>query len=211
MAEGAAVATAGLTLDVTPALLRADRDNHQTGDKERNDDWADYTSDLLNMLEMLPEIHRNKSIRVRYVCSPQTPKSDTNTSPILTRNKRFGDDVQTVPYRLFTKARTIGDECALVLPLNYDRHFGPAFNRLLHEKDGFMDFPFLDKIAKVNHFPQTLPHEKSIPVTHILPSFPRPPMTTSPTPPPMTASPMYPLPSSLLPLLSVSYFSPFCV
>lgn len=54
-----------------------------------------------------------------------------------------------MPYPLFTKARTIGDECALVLPLNYDRHFGPAFNQLLQEKDVFADFPFLDKISKV--------------------------------------------------------------
>jgi len=149
IAEAAAVATARLTLDVTPALLCAARDIYQTGDEERNDDWAHYTSDLLNMLDMLPEIHRNESIRVRYVRSPLTPKNDTNTSPILTQDKRFGDDVQTVPYPLFTKARIIGDECALVLPLNYDRHFGPAYHQLLQVKDGFTDFPFMDKISKV--------------------------------------------------------------
>lgn len=51
-----------------------------------------------------------------------------------------------MPCPLFTKARTIGDEYALVLPINYDRHFGPAFNQL---KDGLIDFPFLDKISKV--------------------------------------------------------------
>ena len=149
IAVAAAVATAGLTLNVTPSLLCAARDGHQTGDEERNDDWADYTSDLLNILNVLPEIHRNESIRVRYVRSPLPPKSDTNTRPILTQGKRFGDDVQRVPYPLFTKARTIGNECALVLPLNYDRHFGPAFNQLLQKRDGFTDFPFLDKIAKV--------------------------------------------------------------
>jgi len=62
-----------------------------------------------------------------------------------------------VPYPLFTKARTIGDECALVLPLNYDRHFGAAFNQLVQEKDGFKDFPFLDKISKVIITPKNLP------------------------------------------------------
>lgn len=70
IAEAAAVATAGITLDITQALLCAPRDDYQTGDEERNDDWANYSSDLLNMLEMLPEIHRNESIRVRYVRKP---------------------------------------------------------------------------------------------------------------------------------------------
>ena len=78
------------------------------------------------------------------------PSKTTRTSaPISHNTKRFGDDVQAVPCPLFTKARTIGDEHAVVLPLNYDRHFGPAFDQLIQEKDGFVDFPFLDKISKV--------------------------------------------------------------
>jgi len=80
---------------------------------------------------------------------PINPKNQKDSDLIFIQHKRFGDDVQAVPCLLFTKARTIGDEYALVLPINYDRHFGPAFNQLLQEKDGFTDFPFLDKISKV--------------------------------------------------------------
>ena len=70
IAEAAAAATAGLTLDVSPALLCAARDGYQSNDEERDDEWAGYTSDLLNILGMLPERHRNESIRVRCVHSP---------------------------------------------------------------------------------------------------------------------------------------------
>jgi len=99
--------------------------------------------------------------------SAHWPSKATRTPvPFSHNTKRFGDDVQTVPYPLFTKARTIGDECALVLPINYDRHFGPAFNQLVQENGGSTDFPFLDKISKVI----ILMHENSITVTHILAS-----------------------------------------
>lgn len=145
-----AVAAVGLTVDVTAALMRRiDRACHQSNEEERNDEWAGYTLDLLNMLDMLPETHRNESIRVRYARSPLLPKKYCGL--IFTQHKRYGDNVQTVPCPLFTKARTIGDEHALILPLNYDRHFGPSFDRLAQGKDGFMDFPFLDKISKVSH------------------------------------------------------------
>jgi hypothetical protein len=70
IAEAAAAATAGLTLDVSLALLCAARDGYQSNDEERDDEWAGYTSDLLNILGMLPERHRNESIRVRCVHSP---------------------------------------------------------------------------------------------------------------------------------------------
>ena len=70
IAGAAAVAAAGLTIGVTPALMRTARDHYLSNDEEENDEWAGYTSDLLNMLDILPEIHRNESIRVRYVRSP---------------------------------------------------------------------------------------------------------------------------------------------
>ena len=78
IAAAAAVAAAGLTLDVSSTLLRTSRDDYQGGDEERNNEWPGYTSDLLNMLDMLPEMHRNESIRVRYVLSPLTPRNQTN-------------------------------------------------------------------------------------------------------------------------------------
>ncbi len=84
MAVAAELAAAGLTLSITPALLCSARDGCQTGDEERNEDWANYIPDLLNMLNIMPEIHCNESIRVRYVFSPLTLKSNTNTGPILT-------------------------------------------------------------------------------------------------------------------------------
>jgi len=71
-AAAAAVASAGLTLDVTPTLLRTARDRYQGGDEERDPEWPGYTSDLLNMLDMLPEIYRNDSIRVRYAIAHYT-------------------------------------------------------------------------------------------------------------------------------------------
>ena len=79
-----------------------------------------------------------------------------------------------MPYPLFTKARTIGNECALVLPLNYDRHFGPSFDQLIKGQDGFTDFPFLDKISKVIISSEL--YRISKPMTRVLSySFPPPP------------------------------------
>jgi len=69
IAAAAAAAAAAHTLDDTPALLSTARDGYQTGDEEKNDNWANYESDLVNMLNMLPQTHRNESIRVRYVRS----------------------------------------------------------------------------------------------------------------------------------------------
>jgi hypothetical protein len=65
-----AAAVAGLWLDVTPASLRTARTGHQSGNV---DEWAGYTSDLQNMLDMLPEIHQNESIRVRYAIAHSNP------------------------------------------------------------------------------------------------------------------------------------------
>lgn len=88
IAAATAVATAGLTLDVTPALLCADQDGYQTGNEERSDDWAGYTSDLVNMLNVLPEMNRNESIRVRYVRSLLTPKA--TRTPLLSSDNTKG-------------------------------------------------------------------------------------------------------------------------
>ena len=73
IAAAAAAAAAGLTLEVTATLLRAGLDGYQGGDEEKGNEWPGYTSDLLNMLDMLPEIHCNKSIQVRYVRRPFNP------------------------------------------------------------------------------------------------------------------------------------------
>ena len=78
IAPVAAIAAAGLTVDVSPTLLRTSRDGYQGGDENWNNEWPGYTSDLLNMLDMLPDMHRNESIRVRYGRTPiQTPRTRT--------------------------------------------------------------------------------------------------------------------------------------
>ena len=69
---------AGLWLDTTPASLHTARTGHQSGNV---DEWAGYTSDLLNMLDMLPEIHRNESIRVRYAIAHSHPYNQHEPDP----------------------------------------------------------------------------------------------------------------------------------
>ena len=87
IAAAAAVAAAGLTLDVSSTLLRTSRDGYQVGDEERSNEWPGYVSDLLNMLDMLPEMHRNESIRVRYVRTPFNPPKQRRRSDFHTTQK----------------------------------------------------------------------------------------------------------------------------
>lgn len=63
---------------------------------------------------------------------------------------RFGDNVEFALHPLLSKTRTIGDENAILLPLNVERHFGVAFQRVVQENSPD-DFPFEDKVAKVSY------------------------------------------------------------
>jgi hypothetical protein len=54
--------------------------------------------------------------------------------------------VEPASFPLLSKARTIGNENAILLPLNFDRHFGPSVQQLAQEPS--VDYPFWDKIPK---------------------------------------------------------------
>jgi hypothetical protein len=60
---------------------------------------------------------------------------------------RLGDCIEAAPFPLLSKARTVGDENAVLLPLHFDRHFGPSFQLLTQEPS--IDYPFWDKVPKV--------------------------------------------------------------
>jgi hypothetical protein len=63
---------------------------------------------------------------------------------------RFGDNVEFALHPVLSKTRIIGDENAILLPLNVERHFGLAFQRVVQENSPD-DFPFEDKVAKVSY------------------------------------------------------------
>ena len=63
---------------------------------------------------------------------------------------RFGDNVEFALHPVLSKTRIIGDENAILLPLNVERHFGLAFQRVVQENPPD-DFPFEDKVAKVSY------------------------------------------------------------
>lgn len=67
---------------------------------------------------------------------------------------RFGDNVEFALYPVLSKTRAIGDQNAILLPLNMERHFGPAFQHVVEENSP-NDFPFEDKIAKVGRINET--------------------------------------------------------
>lgn len=119
-----ALASAQWHQQSTSSLCHVFPDNISGDTLLQLDTWHPYRQDLLEVLAMLPPSY----MRIPF-------------------NVRFGDCVDRASRPVVSKARQIGDQNAILVPLNYDRHLGPKFHELVTETRP--DYPFWDKIPKV--------------------------------------------------------------